>query len=400
MKYSLNLAALSHRDFRRYITANAFSLHGVWMQRITVAWIAWAMSGTAAYVGWIAFLGFAPTMITGPIFGVLSDRLPLRRAAMMAQGGLGVMSALLLLCHLTGMLGPISLSLIALGTGIIISANNPVRMSLTPLLVPKEEITSVILASSLNFNLARVVGPALGGLIIAHFGITAALITICLFFAPAILILPGISPRNREAAANAKEPIWQSLKDGAAFAANHPLIAHVLSITALYTFTGRGILEILPVIADGVFQRGATGLGTLTAAAGCGALLSAAAVTLLPKAQAGERPRLGHWAGIVGLTLVVVLGQSQSWTVSMIIVGILGACSAQFGVAMQSTLQLVLVDTYRGRVMSLWVMLGIGAASLGALVLGAMADVLGLGLATLLINGAALICFIALLRKG
>lgn len=400
MKSYVNLAAMGHRDFRLYIIGNVFSLHGMWIQRVSLAWIAWEMSLSASFVGFVAFLGFAPTLLTGPVFGVLSDRAPLQRAAMITQGGLGFVAFLILLAHITGALNMISLSVLSLCIGILMSANHPIRMSLTPLLVPKEEITSVILASSLNFNLARVLGPAIGGIVIAKYGVTTALSLVVLFYVPAVIILPRIRPRPRTDAAPIDETIWKSLHAGAIYAWRAPLIRHVLSITATYTFCGRGILEILPSIADGIFARGASGLGTMTAAAGGGALISAVLVTLLPPAQAGARPVLGQFAAVVGLILVLVLGQSTNWHLSLLCVAILGACSAQFGVAMQSALQLVLNDTYRGRVMSLWIMLGIGAASIGALTLGILSDQLGLRMATLLIDGAALVGFLALLRKS
>lgn len=109
----MNAAALSAPAFRSYFITNTIALHGLWLQRITLGWLAWSLSGQAGFVGFIAFLSFAPTLVSGPLFGVAADRVDLRRAALVTQSVLSLLTAALLATHLAGVLGPGLLALIA-----------------------------------------------------------------------------------------------------------------------------------------------------------------------------------------------------------------------------------------------------------------------------------------------
>ena len=182
--------------------------------------------------------------------------------------------------------------------------------------------------------------------------------------------------------------------------AGDPFMRRVLALTALFALGGRGLLELLPAIADGAFARGAAGLGTLTSAAGLGALAASFGIVALPAAQPGKLPlwgQAGVWMGI-GISLALTL--SPSWPLALGLAAALGGASAVVGVSMQSALQLVVADDYRGRIMSLWVMTGLGAAAMGALLIGALADLVGLAAGCALVYGAGFVLFLAGTRRG
>jgi len=375
----MNLSALTTKPFRHYLIGNAISLHGLWVQKITIGWMAWEATGSTAFLGWLAFLTYAPPLFFGPFFGVVVDRVNIRKAAMTTQS-LFVLGALaLLVVHLIGVSGRVSLSAIALYIGVVTSAQHPVRMAIAPRLAHSNQLSSVVVLLSLNFNIARVIGPAIGGGLIANFGLTAALWFTIIAFIPFVLILSTLRPRPNKA--KTQTSMKAEFTEGLAYVMRSRFIRTATLITGLYSLAGRGALEILPSLADGIFQRGAAGLGTLTAAAGIGALLAAAAQILLHGPEKGKMPKISIGAAIIGPLAVAWLGNFGQWEIVVFIVGFLGFSSTLVGVGMQSAIQMQVEDHLRGRVMSLWIMVAMGGTAFGSLLLGGMADALGLALA-------------------
>ena len=390
----MNLEALKARDFRAYIIGNMFALNGYWIQRVTVGWLAWDLTSSAGFVGLIAFLSFAPTMFLGPFFGVLADRVRLKQAAVAAQSSLLISAFLLLVMHLSGHLGPVPLAAFAVLAGAVDSAYSPVRMSLAPRLVAQNAVASVISLAAVNFNLARLTGPAIGGLLIAKWGVGAALVVQVVCYLPFVWALTTVNPRPRANEATPSEGFWVSMRTGVLHTFRTPLIRQAVLLTGINAFVVRGVLEILPVLADGTFQRGAPGLGLLTSAAGAGALLAGLSKAVFPAQVGGRLPVHALLTAIVGNLIVAALGMTHLWGVAVVLIALLGFVATNTGVSMQTAIQIDLADEIRGRVMSLWIMVGIGAAAIGAASSGWMAERFGLE-ATLLATSATGLCLLA-----
>jgi MFS family permease len=386
----MNLAALGSADYRRYALGNVFALNGVWLSRVTMSWLAWDLTGQAGFVGLVAFLAFAPTLVSGPFFGVLADRIALKRGAMMTQAGLATAALVLLGASLAGLLGPGLLAAVALGSGIVSSAHHPVRLALAPALVPREMIASAVALGSVNFNLARLTGPAIGGAVIASRGVDWAPALAVLCFLPTIALLPGLRPR-RDGSKPRRTGIVAALGDGVRAALGTALIRRAMLVIGLFSLVGRGLLEILPVLADGVFARGAGGLGTLAAAAGGGALVAATLITLGPGQRPGRLPLSSRLAAPAGLAMVAAVAFAPPWPVTVGLVAALGLCGTLTGVGLQSAVQLAVPDAYRARIMSLWTMLAVGGSALGAILLGGLVDAMGPGPALGLAAGFGLV---------
>lgn len=373
----MNIAALKFRDFRIYLAGNTFALNGIWMQRVTIGWIAWDLTSSPGFVGLVAFASFAPTMITGPLFGVLIDRVAVKRAAIITQSLLLLLALAMFISFTMGLLGPVLLTILTALSGVVASAYNPVRMSLAPRLVAKEAVASLIALTAINFNIARLSGPALAGWIIATKGVGTTLWIQTLCFLPYIFAIFLLHPRERNASTKTIEPFFTSLITGARHAYHTPVIRQALILTGLFAFTIRGTLEILPVLADGVFGKGPAGLGLLTTSTGVGALLAGLTKAMLPSQQKGGVPRLTLVCALIGIGLVPLLGNSSSWTLSLILVSLMGYTVSIAAISVQTAIQIDLDDEIRGRVMSLWVMAGIGAAATGAGTLGLVTDITG-----------------------
>ena len=380
-QFCMNISALSFRDFRIYLGGNLFASNALWMQRVTIGWIAWDLTSSAAFVGFVAFANFAPSMIAGPLFGVLIDRVRVKQAALITQSLSFVIALGFYVFFVFGVLDELVILLLSAFSGLIVSAHSPIRMSLAPRLVDRASVSSVITLGAINFNLARLTGPAVGGWLIAFWGVSAALFIQVLCYLPFLFAISLLQPRERSSSETSKEAFLNALKSGIRHVLKSPLICQALLITALYSFLIRGALELLPVIADGLFSKGATGLGLLTSCAGFGALLAGMAKALLPNQIAGAIPKYVLVSVLFGIAMVSLVGLSNSWMLTLLCISYLGFAGTLSGISLQTAIQIELEDNFRGRVMSLWTMAGIGGSAAGAIALGALTDYLGFKLA-------------------
>lgn len=370
--------ALAHRDFRIYVIGNFFALNGVWIQRITISWLGWSLTDSASFVGLLAFLMMLPTLIFGPFLGVIADRTNVRIAALGTQSALFIVTLALTIAYFTDFLNAMVLAICALTIGLVTALHHPIRMAMAPRLVPVESIGAAVPIISINFNLSRFLGPFIAGTLIATLGVGSALLVNSVAFLPLLLALSVIRPRPKSGGALVPTGFIESFRAGIAHTYADPLIVTGILVTAITSLSARGVQEILPVIADGAFDRGASGLGQLTAAAGLGALISSIKLASHPIDRAAGLPRASLIGAGASLSLVVILGFAPYWWVALLCAAGLGASGTQVGVGIQSAIQIRLDDDMRGRVMSLWTTTAIGATALGALALGAAADVIGL----------------------
>ncbi|MEJ6395338.1 MFS transporter [Gymnodinialimonas sp. 2305UL16-5] len=372
--------AFSDRQFRLFFIGIFCAVQAIWIQRVTLGWLAWERTGQASVVGLVAGLSLVPSLLTGPFFGVLVDRVNIKHAALVTNGSMAAWLAVLALS--AGQVGAVGLAIAALGIGVISAAHHPVRMSLAPRLVAPEMVQHVVSVTALNFNLARLVAPVIAGWIIATAGGGVALWIAAACYLPMLSILPVLTPRALPP--RPARPFFSDLLEGLRFAAARPLIRNALLITLALSVIVRGALELLPVLADGGYGRGAAGLGLLTAAAGGGALVAAVFKTL-GVGHAGASISVSVWAlAIVGQSAVVLMGVGPTWPMAMSSAALAGAASTWVGISLQAAIQTDLPDGYRGRVMSLWIVVGLGSVSLGAFAIGGLAQILGIG--------AALVC--------
>ena len=225
------------------------------------------------------------------------------------------------------------------------------------------------------------------------------LIVTLILFVPNLTILFRLHPR--ELTKHGAEPFTTAMAEGLRYIRQRNVILTVLAITTVFSIALRGVLEVLPIIADGSFRLGAVGLGQLGSAVGGGALCSALHKALGGKQTGRNALSFGNiCVAIVGLIAMAVLGITQTWTIALICAALLGATGTYFGITMQSMIQGDLPDDMRGRVMSIWVVVGLGSTALGAFLIGAMANLIGIGAASLWISGLGLMTLLILVRRA
>lgn len=394
----MNLAALKSPQYRLYLAGNVFGMNANWILRLVLGWLAWELTRSASFVGFVSFLAYAPVLLGGPFFGVLADRVEIRVAMITVNIIIASLAILMFSVLYFDLMSPTFLAVYSLTLGTALSAYQPVRLSLGPRLVRPERISSVVSLGALNFNISRLTGPAIGGTLISIYGVTTTIFIVCFLYIPFLAMLVRLKPRAKTKESK-HQPFWQSFREGVAFIATNRLIRIALIVTGIFSLVIRASLEVLPIIADGVFEKGAAGLGVLTAAAGVGAIIaSIIQVTANPPVK-GHIPRRALFATLFGSVMTLMLGQTESWTMAILLIGSIGFASTIVGINFQAAVQMQLDDDIRGRVMSLWMTVAVGGTALGALSVGVLIQYLGLEVALTGIGVGSLVVFSVLLSR-
>lgn len=374
----MDLSALGSRGFRIYLAANFVSIVGIWINRVTVGWLGWSLTGSTAWVGALSFLLYAPTLVAGPFFGALADRIDVRRGAVATQAALALLTLALGCLSVVGLTTIWVLAAIALLLGAVASANGPIRLTLVPQLVAPAVIANAITLISINFNAARLVGPAVGGLLIGRFGVGTTSFASLALMLPMLVTLPLLSIRDKQpvtaghsVAAQLLEALWRILGKGE--------LCQAMAVTAVTSIVAGGSLEVMPAVVDGVFGRGAAGLGQTLSAAGAGALCCGLSMIFARGAfSSAARLRAACLWMAAGTAIVFAFGMISAWPLAIGLCFGLGAVGTFTSVTTQAVVQLDAGDAFRGRAIGFWLLVSVGGTALGALLYGMVADAVGI----------------------
>ncbi|MFT5111549.1 MAG: MFS family permease [Parasphingorhabdus sp.] len=368
--------ALKNPNFARYAIGSLFNTMSFWVQRLCFGWLSWQLTESEFWVGVIAFLLFFPVVIFGPFFGVMADHINRQKTAqrilffaVFSLAALAIvtynnLTTIWVLCFFAGV------------TGLITSAYSPLRMAMVPALVKQKEISSAVATTAIIFNISRLTGPALAGFMIAWFGVASALALCALLTIPLILILPRLEFRQRKVDQVTQRGL-HGLTQGFKYVLRQREIILFLFLSAVISLFGRGILELLPAFADGLFEKGSIGLAMMTAAAGLGAIFAGLLLSYL------SSEKLVGWSLASLGFLIVAFGMSPNFNFALVTVVLMGFSITLCGVGTQTMLQLMVEEDYRGRVMSLWGVVGFGGTAVGGLVLGIVSTSAGLPTTTI-----------------
>ncbi len=376
-------SALRNRNFLIYLSGSTVSLHGLWIYRVALGWYAWQLSGSELWVGIVAFTQFAPAVIFGPLFGVLADRFDRRKASMLINTASVI--NMFVLSSLT-FLGKVDIGVLvatSLVQGILDGAHTPVRMSLVPSIVNREQLHSAIASNSIAFNVSRFVGPAIAGLIIATWGVGAAFAVNSVTYLAIVgaVMLIQLNPGSQRS----KQPgdVWSELLDGVRYVLGHQTIRSLLITVAVASVFGRGALEMLPAFADSVFKGGASVLAILTSAVGAGSIVTG---LVLSRNAEWLNKKMVRGAVVAAGLLIVVFGGSDKFWLAVPVMTLLGVILSLVGVGSQILIQTLVDEEVRGRVSSLWGMIAFGGTAIGSLVVGSGSAIFGLQL-TVVVTG-------------
>lgn len=388
-KFSALRSAFSNRNYAIYIAANSLSLIGFWMQRLAVAWLAWEISESAFWVGAVAFAEISPLIVVGPLFGVWADRFNRKRLAVFLQS-LMLLQALFLFGVILG--GWLSIGLLfslTLAEGMIQAAYQPVRLSLIPSLVRREDLISAAAFTAVTFNVARFVGPAIAGVVIAVSSAAWAILFNALSYVIIIFTWRYIHLPPRPAQTEAPKSLLRDMRDGFSYIHARPALFAMFVLMTVVALFARPLSYMLSAFVGAVFEGGPQTLALFTASVGAGAIVAGMKLSMDGHARGMVREILFNTL----LTIIALAWFASTdivWLATVLIF-IFGYAVTICGVAGQTLVQNSIDDEMRGRVLSLWVAFTRGAPAIGVLLVGWAANHVGLMVPNVV---AALLCLL------
>jgi MFS family permease len=368
-------SVLRERNFRLYYAGIWFSTTAFWVLKIAIGWAAWELSHSAFWTGIVAACYLLPAFVLSPFFGVLADRMRLKRGVQRVVAAQMLIALVISAGFFANVLNVQWLAVLSALYGLISAAYHPMRLTVVGRLVDRRQIPAAAGFASIAFNTARVLGPALAGVLLARFGTATTLLVGSILYAPYLLLFSLVNLRTREPVTS---PWVRELVNGWRYAWQLPVMVPVIIMSTLNGVVGRALFELLPAISGEVLNAGANGLAVLTGAGGGGAVLAGVAVA---RFDLSVDRRMVALVASVALCAVATLatGLSQTLLIAALCCAVAGFSASYAGISSQSILQVTLDDAYRGRVMSLWTTVSFGAPAAGALLMGALAEALGTG---------------------
>jgi MFS family permease len=372
-------AALHHRDFRVLWFGACTSSIGTWMQSLAENWLVLTLTASAFYLGLDSFLQQVPILLFTLIGGVVADRYDRRRTLLTSQCVQMFSACMLALLLYTGVVKIWHILALSFLTGCAQSFGGPAYQALIPSIVGKEDLTNAIALNSIQFNIARFIGPLLAGATLAmlgRWGLPEASAMSVIFslngLSFLVVIMALLSLHITHVPGKRAQSLYQELQIGLAYVRREKTVLGLLVLSGLATFLGFPLITLLPVFAKDVFGQGVEGYSTLMAFSGAGAIVGALIVAWL-----GKHGRMGRTTLLLMVVygmLVILFAISRSIWLSHALLFVAGICQMIVFSTLISLVQLIAPNEMRGRVMSIYLVAFRGGMPLGSLVSGYLAS--------------------------
>jgi MFS family permease len=359
-------------NYRRYIGGQSISLIGTWMQMTAQSWLVLTLTHSGTMLGVVVALQTLPVLVLGPYGGVIADRVNKRRLMVVLQSAMGLQALALGVLTVTGSVRVWEIGILAALLGLNNAFENPARQSFMMELVGPEHLRNAVSLNSVMANVARAVGPAIAGILIATVGDGVCFLVNAGSF---VAVLFSLSSMDASALSPATPMIRGDgqLREGLRYVRSTPALFVPLVMMGIAGCLTYEFQVSLPVMADRGLRVGATGFGFMTAAMGVGA--AAGGLFVAARGKTGLRPLVVAASGFgVAMTLAAL---APNLAFEMVALALAGAGSIAFMATGNSTLQLAAAPEMRGRVMSLWFVAFQGSTPIGGPVVGVTMSVLG-----------------------
>ena len=391
------LGAFRHRDFRLFWSGQLVSLIGTWMQSVGQAWLVLELTGSPFQLGLVTALQFAPVLLLSPVGGVLSDRFPKRRIILITQTVMMAQAFVLSSLVWSGWVRYWHIAVLAAIYGLGRAIDIPARQAYITDLVGRADLPNAVALNSLVFNGARIVGPAMAGLLIARFGVAPAFFLNGLSFVAVLVALLATRTQGEPDPAGRlgiREGVWGAL----AYATRTPAVAFILVLMVVVSVLVINFNVLVPLIAKDVLNEGAHGFGLLMSSLGAGAVIAGLGLTVLRRGQ----PPLWTLAGsaVILSAGTALLAAVTHFGASALLLAVLGCLQIVFSTGCNTALQLITPDALRGRVMGLYALAFAGMTPFGSLLVGSVAEHLGVRAACALGGGSGLVVVALLVLVG
>jgi MFS family permease len=368
------LRALRHRNFQLFFGGQLISLTGTWMQSVAQSWLVYRLTGSVMLLGFVGFAGQIPVFLLAPLGGASADRRDRRRTLVATQAAAMALAFVLAALTLAGRVQVWQVFVIAALLGLVNAFDIPARQAFVVDMVGKDDLINAIALNSSMVNGARIVGPAIAGILVASVGEGWCFFINAASYVAVItgLLMMRVAGRSRVPLAGSA---LANIVEGFSFVARTAPVRALLLLLGLISLMGMPYAVLMPIFADQILHGGARGLGLLMGASGAGALVGAMSLAL----RGGVRG-LGRWVAIssagFGVSLILFSHSRSFWLSAALLVPV--GLSMMIQMASSNTLiQAMVPDELRGRVMAVYSMMFMGMAPIGALLAGLLANRMG-----------------------
>ncbi len=378
--------SLSVPNYRRYFAGQIVSLSGNWMQMVAEIWLVLSLTGSGVAVGMTTALQFLPILLFGAWGGVLADRFPKRRLLIVTQALMALPALALLAIVATGVVAPWMVLALVFVRGTVNAVDNPTRQSFAIEMVGADRVVNAVSLNSVLIHSARLVGPALAGVLIATVGVEPCFALNALTFAAMIVALWRMEPAELQTPPRVARERG-AVRAGLRYVRRTPELAVPLGLMALVGTLGLNFQVILPLLARFSFDGGATAYATLVSAMGVGSVIGA----LITGAHGRTDGRLIAGAALAFGGLALLAALMPSLALEIPVLALLGASAVTFAATINSSLQLAVEPEMRGRVMALYSVVFLGSTPIGAPLVGWLSEAYDPRAALLLAASAGLV---------
>jgi MFS family permease len=395
-RVAVTLRALRHRNFQLFFSGQLISLIGTWMQTVAQSWLVYRLTGSSLLLGTVGFASQVPIFLLAPAGGVVADRYNRRRVVIATQAASMILALILAVLTLSKRVTVWEIVILAASLGVVNAFDIPTRQAFLMDMVGREDLMNAIALNSSMFNGARIIGPAVAGILVASIGEGWCFFLNGVSYVAVIAGLLLMKLKRAVAAPASDASHLEYIAEGFRFVRRTNPIWALLLLIALVSLVASPYSVLMPIFADRILHGGARGLGILMGATGVGALLGALTLAM----RTGLRG-LGRWVAIscacFGASLILFSGSRWFWVSVLLLVPVGYSMMLQMS-ASNTLIQAMSPDRLRGRVMSVYSMMFMGMAPLGALFAGALADRIGAPL-TVALGGVGCMCGAAVFRR-
>lgn len=381
--------SLKSYNFRLYFGGQCISLIGTWMQQIAMSWLVFRLTGSVFLLATVTFMAQIPILVATPYMSVFVDRFDRRKLLMLTQS-LSMLQALLMaVLTLTGLIQVWHIMILSLLIGLINALDNPTRQSFYPSLVPRDKLSNAIALNSAVINGSRLIGPAVGGVLIGLLGEGICFLLNGISYIAVIiaLLMMRVMPQRGK---GVKQKVWEDMQDGFQYVVGNIPIRTLLLLMSVISFFGLPLMTFIPAYVKTILHGGSEMLGLLLSCIGVGSFI--AALYLAARKSVLGLGKVVMLSGVLlGIGLSVMSFVSIPWVAAVLCLPI-GFSVIAAVASINTLLQTLSREDKRGRVMGYMAMAFTGMAPVGSIILGAFEEFVGLQVIILL---SGICCFLA-----
>lgn len=365
--------AFKSRNYQLYFSGQLISLIGTWLQIVAQGWLVLQMTNSAFLIGLVSAIGMAPILILSLLGGVVVDHFPKKYILLFTQITSMLLAFTLGTLTITGMITIYEIMILSFLLGIVNALDSPTRQAYVSELVEKSALTSAIALNSGIYNAARIIGPSIAGLLIAWIGIGGTFIANGISYIAVIIALLFITTPTTVEHKNIQP--FKAIREGLGYAWKHEVIRNILFYMSILSIFAWSYTAIMPIIAKYAFHTDASGLGYLYAAVGIGAICA----TFFVSAWSGKISKLSMiiWGNMIFALSLFTFTFMQNFGLSLLCLFLTGLGLLTISSCLNTTVQSRVEESFRGRVMSMYVLVFVGFMPFGSLEIGFLTEHLG-----------------------